>query len=1254
MAPLCCGLLYAIPVRKFLKVLLWLVAGIGALLAVLVTLLLFVDVNLYRAQIERHVSNAFGREVVSEGPLTLERSLAPRFAVKGLKIANPAWASRPYLASVEKFDIRVGLLPLLNGELEILSLEFRGVDLLLEVTTGGQNNFTFGDTAEPAEPTLLPAIEQLSLHDAKIGYRVPDLPTRSFYLERVRARKVPGEPLELEAQTAVNTVPVNLALRAEPRAEKQAGGTWKATLFGELGRLSFRIEGSVVDPGNWDRGEYQLHLEGPHLDDLEKLSGYPLPDAESLELDARIGFNLDDYLTVSEFTATIGDSDLHGSLDWDIDALRPAFKIRLESQQLDIDDMGLKDAASDKADSVDTAFWDDPLDPTLFAAVDLDIQIQVGRLDGLAEPLQGIQLNLYADHNNIRMASSMAALAGAQITADMTLPWGERIAALERAGLSLRTLLKHTEFEAGAEPTDGEYLYATTLAEDQPLTLSLSRVEASVGPDSPISIRAEAAVNEAPLHLQLRGESLAALLQQPTGPWQGLEAELRGADLQLDASGSVARPLEAAGFDIRYALSGSDLSALLPLRGAFSLSGRYLDQPGRRLIDELQIRLGNSDLNGRVVMQDDGPRPKITARLESRRWQLDELLPTDAAATSDPLDFDRLLELGELGNRDLDVELRVQRLNGLDMPVADVLLSARSRGPSLELNPFRATVDGTQIDAKLQLPWGQRLTKLGARGLSIRRLSEQVDLALEVRLAEGKRQFQTEIMGQDVSLTVADIQASARPGEVIKVTATGKLNHQMLKASLATEPLAGLLQRPRGPWRDLALELQTVDFRLRADGSVERPLEAAGFDIRYTLKGAEIDRLLPLLDLILPIEGAYSVAGRVRDRPDGIVIDDLKIASGRSDIGGRFVVDLSKARPRVDAELHSDQIYLHELVPDNETKRSDDTRRRVIPEYDLPIEQLLAFDGELVFEAKRLRTNAGDLGDLKFQAALQDGVFKLAPFRVRGWSGARVEGDVTMDATQTPPFTRLELIAEDLNYGLLLKQAGVAEIVDGRLDVTLRLSGEGRTRREFLSVADGQFVVVAEDGKIGSRRLDLWGADLVTTMLSSSWRSADVTKVNCLVVRVSIDDGLAVSDDLLLDTQRITIGAAGTLDLETEALNLVFAPRPKRASLVSLTNPVKVTGTLAEPEVSVTVLPRGRFAAVGGGLLAGLVNPAYLVFALANTGSGEANPCVAAVDAALEVKGVLEEPEPGAAELPPAESSEGISLFTGCSRMIRR
>ena len=133
------------------------------------------------------------------------------------------------------------------------------------------------------------------------------------------------------------------------------------------------------------------------------------------------------------------------------------------------------------------------------------------------------------------------------------------------------------------------------------------------------------------------------------------------------------------------------------------------------------------------------------------------------------------------------------------------------------------------------------------------------------------------------------------------------------------------------------------------------------------------------------------------------------------------------------------------------------------------------------------------------------------------------------------------------------------------------------------------------------------------SMLSPKWQREDVTEMNCMVAHIELKDGIAEIEDLLLDTQRITIAGSGILDLETEALGLFIAPKPKRASLVSLAKPVEIKGSLSEPEVSSARIPRkGRLAVTGA--LSALINPVLLLFAFSDTGTGETNPCESAVE----------------------------------------
>ncbi len=1230
--------------RGFIKLLLWLLAGTSALLAALVGLLLLVDVNLYRTQLERHVSTAFGRDVVFGGELRLEPSLTPWFAINGLKVANPDWASRRFMAVVDRFEIRVALLPLLRGDLEIDTLEFHGVDLLLEQAANGANNFTFSQSGQRAS---LPAIEHMALYDAHIAHTAPDGPRRELYVEQLTARKVRGEPVELEAQTTVNAIPVMLSLRGEPPRDGDPRSPWRLTLLGEAGELALRVEGDISDLTDWRQGVYRLEVKGRHLQDVGELFGPSLPEAGPFELDADIAFKLNEHLTVSGLSGHIGNSDVRGELHWNMLFPRSVITAQLKSQQFNTADLGLDNPPTGTARDY-AAYLDSGLDIGRLADVDLHIEAEVKQLTGLTKQLQDLVLSAHADQQSLRLATLKTTLDDAHIAASAELPWGGHLTPLGPEAVKVSTLLQHAELHIRAQTQEDSYGYTGSLL-GQPLDLEVSTIEASARPGEALSVRAEGALNNEPIGATLKAEPLATLLQRPAGPWQALTLQVRGKDTRLDASGSVARPLEVEGFDVSFTSSGANMATLLPLQGAWSINGRYTDHPDHSVFSQLKLAVGNSDLSGRIAVYPRGQRTRLVANLEAARVHLEELLPDNADNTLDAAALDQHLDLGNLSSLDLSTEIRIQRLEGLAKPIRDVRLAARTDEHSLALAPARATLDGIPIEAKLQLPWGGRLATPETAGVSVRQLIRQADLHLKAQVPKGKLQRHAVIIGHPMNLSLISFDASAGPGEAVRVNADAAVDDTPFTFSLQAEPLVNLLQRPTGPWRELVVEVRKGDVSFRANGSVERPFETSGFDVDYTLSGAEIEKLLPIFDMVLPLQGAYSLNGHFADLPDRSVFDALKIKSSGSDIRGRISVYKEQERPRVVAQLQSDQLYLGKLLPVSDTEAAADTEHPVIPDYELPIERMREIDGELEFKGKRLRTAAGDLGDIRFRATLKDGVFRLDPFEVRGWAGARIESDGLIDASRSPPVVKWNWVAHELNYGVLLEQAGFAETVEGTLDVTLRLRGNGGTRREFLGDADGQLIVVGQQGRFGSRRLDLWGSDLVTIMLSRDWRREDVTDLNCIVARIDIKDGIASSDKLLIDTQRITIGATGTLDLESEKLDLVLAPRPKRASLVSLSNPVQVTGTLAAPEVAVTVLPRRRMASAGTGALAGLINPGYLIFTFSQTGSRQANPCTAAVEQAIAMKGRSDE-----ADEPLNAKPERFSLFPGCTRSTRR
>jgi hypothetical protein len=405
--------------------------------------------------------------------------------------------------------------------------------------------------------------------------------------------------------------------------------------------------------------------------------------------------------------------------------------------------------------------------------------------------------------------------------------------------------------------------------------------------------------------------------------------------------------------------------------------------------------------------------------------------------------------------------------------------------------------------------------------------------------------------------------------------------------------------------------IQTEDLQFKADGAIARPFKKNEFELQYELAGTEIEGLDHLIDFAVPLRGEFRAGGRIAGRGNRFTYEeDLRV--GKSDLKADITVLREPPRPKITGRLVASQIHLDDVDLFDADKAATVTQvnSRVIPDYTLPVDTLLAADLDLDIKAKRIRAPLGDLGEFVSKVSLKDGRFKSS-LSVTGFKGARIISAFDVNAAADPPLTKVQINAKDLNFGNLLSKMNMTELVAGNIDLLVDLSGSGATRYGFLENAAGRITIIGGPGQITGRRIDLWAADLIPTMLSTSWQRDDVTEK-------------AEIEDLLLDTQRITIAASGILNLETEELNLVIAPRPKRASLVSLANPVRIEGTLSEPEVSVTRIPRGSRLAAGTGasLLAGLVNPVFLIFALSDTGTGQANPCDAAVEKAREVAGI--------------------------------
>jgi uncharacterized protein involved in outer membrane biogenesis len=707
----------------------------------------------------------------------------------------------------------------------------------------------------------------------------------------------------------------------------------------------------------------------------------------------------------------------------------------------------------------------------------------------------------------------------------------------------------------------------------------------------------------------------------------------------------------------RFESLGPLIGVSLPAIGKFDLSADVSSDGYVHAASNLKIQMETNRLTGSIRWENKAPRPLLKGELSSDNLTLNALGDTSSKPSSKTGQaglLDRPIKFDWLKDFDAKLDLKLKRVADSPLAVENVRFAVTLADGKLSA-PFRGKLAGAPIDGQIhlsqpknlpaislkaalgQIDVGQTLKQLelhgkiagtadaidldvSSTGKTLRALGEQADSTLQIKPADLR--YTAEIADQTVDIRVESAKIVARKDQPLTGVFSGTVRGAAFNAEAS---IANLMEiRKANTPLPVRVAVQTEDLRLKAEGSIVRPFKKNAFDFQYELAGKDIEGLDPLADFTIPLRGEFSASGRITGRGNRFTYEeDLRV--GKSDLRAEITVLREPQRPKITGRIVANQIHMDDVALFDTDKETAPTQKnaRVIPDYTLPVQALLTADLDLDIKAERIRAPIADLGEFVSKVSLKNGRFKSS-LNVTGLTGARINSEFDLNAKADPPLIKVQIKAKDMDFGYFLDSMGMTDLVRGQIDLHLDLSGTGATRYSFLGNAAGRITIIGGPGQITGGRIDLWAADLIPTMLSTSWQRDDVTETNCLVAHIELKEGLAEIEDLLLDTQRITIAASGIMNLETEALDLIIAPRPKRASLVSLANPVRIRGTLSETEVSVTRIPRGSRLAAGAGasLLAGLINPVFLIFALSDTGTGQANPCDAAVEKAREAAGI--------------------------------
>ena len=159
------------------RVLIIFVVIIGIAVAALVGYILTLDINDYKDQLVALVEDETGRDFTIAGDIDLKVSMAliPTVSMEGVRFGNASWGTAENMLSVERFEARVALLPLLSGTVDIKRLALTGAIFSLEKNAAGEANWVMGTgkpAAADASPSELPALalKEVEIRDAVLRY----------------------------------------------------------------------------------------------------------------------------------------------------------------------------------------------------------------------------------------------------------------------------------------------------------------------------------------------------------------------------------------------------------------------------------------------------------------------------------------------------------------------------------------------------------------------------------------------------------------------------------------------------------------------------------------------------------------------------------------------------------------------------------------------------------------------------------------------------------------------------------------------------------------------------------------------------------------------------------------------------------------------------------------------------------------------------------------------------------------------------
>ena len=320
----------------------WLL-GIVSFLLVLVLVLLFFPWDKLRGPVNRYVTDQLGRrfEITDRLSVSLGRTTTVR--LDGVELANPDWASEPFLLKAKAAEFDIKLFSLFSGKVDLPRIALFEPQIGLQIEPDGRR--TWALSRDTSDTSATPKIGELKVDRGVLKYRAADKGADMSVLFTLDEPTMPQQgtaqlPLGFKASGKWNNESFTAVGRTGGvlKLSRDLTESFPMEVSAQTGRTTLKATGTVENLQEFSGLNAAIDIQGRNLDELYKLAGVVLPSTPPYKLRGQIS-KLGQVWSTTKIQGMLGKSDIAGDMSFDTSQKTPLLTGKIRSKILDFDDL---------------------------------------------------------------------------------------------------------------------------------------------------------------------------------------------------------------------------------------------------------------------------------------------------------------------------------------------------------------------------------------------------------------------------------------------------------------------------------------------------------------------------------------------------------------------------------------------------------------------------------------------------------------------------------------------------------------------------------------------------------------------------------------------------------------------------------------------------------------------------------------------------------------------------------------------------